>query len=74
MKLFYVRAKTVARVRGISGPIEQTISHLVNAEDAFQAKAKFEAEADKEIKISIVKFAGHPDSITYDYQEVATEI
>ena len=74
MKLFYIKAKVIARVCGISGPIEMTISHLVNADDAFQARTRFQEEASKEVEISIAKFAGHPDSINYDYQEVATEI
>ena len=74
MKLFYIKAKIVIRVRNVSGPIEKTISHLVRANDALQARAKFEAEAAKECNQAIINFAGSYDSLSYDYLEVATEI
>ena len=40
--LYFIVCKIVIRVRGISGPFEQTVTKLVNAQGTDAAKAKFE--------------------------------
>lgn len=40
--LYFIVCKIVIRVRGISGPFEETVTQLVNAQTTDMAKAKFE--------------------------------
>ena len=40
--LYFIVCKIVIRVRGISGPFEETITQLVNAPNTSTAKVKFE--------------------------------
>lgn len=40
--LFFIQCKITIRVPGISGPFEETITKLVNANDTRAAQEKFE--------------------------------
>lgn len=66
--LFYIKSEASIRVRGISGPFIETISFLVHADTRQQARVKYENRV----------MADHmhmtPESITFDYKEVAEEI
>ncbi len=40
--LYFIQAKVIIRVFGISGPFEQSVTQLVNANGTADAKNKFE--------------------------------
>lgn len=68
MILYYVKAKVVIAVRGISGAFSQTVSKLVRARNTPEAKAKYEAVVRQ-------MFAHmHGDSYAFEYLEIADEI
>jgi len=66
--LYFIKAKVVIRVRGISGPFEQTVIQLVNAHTTNEARSKFEAHIRK-------RFAHmNGESFSFDYLEIADTI
>lgn len=40
--LYWIQCKVVIRVRGISGPFEETITKLVQANSTLEARMKYE--------------------------------
>jgi hypothetical protein len=67
--LVYLKAKVVVKVRGISGGFNETISALVNGTNSVaEAKGKFEATVRRNKAHTL------PDSINFEYIEVAPEI
>jgi hypothetical protein len=68
MKMFYIRAKISARVFGISGPFEKVVSYLVSAPDPTQAQKIYETQVKQDFAHM------HPESLNYEYQEVAPQI
>jgi hypothetical protein len=66
--LFYIEAKIVIRVQGISGPFEEVIVWLVNAPTLPVAKAKFEAQVRRD------KARMEAQSFTFEYLKTAGTI
>ena len=66
--LYYIKAKIIIRVAGISGPFEQVISALVHGNTTNMAKSKFQNFAKQ-------RFAHmQSQSIDFEYIEIAGEI
>lgn len=70
MMLYYIKAKVVVKVFGISGDFTQTISKLVHAPNTAMAKTRYE-QAVKNLS-EIIRMQG--ENITFEYLEVADEI
>lgn len=66
--MYYIKAKVVIRVAGISGPWEAIISYLVNAPNLEVAKQKYELQVRKD------KSNMDAQSFKFEYIEIATEI
>lgn len=66
--LFYLEAKVSVKVAGISGPFQETVIWLVNANNILDAKEKFKAQVRHD------KANALPESITYDFIKVAGEL
>ena len=66
--IYWIQAKVVIRVFGISGPFEQTVTQMVNAHNTKEAQAKFESHMRK-------RFAHmNGESFTFEYLTVADTI
>ena len=66
--LYFIKAKTVIRVYGISGPFEQTVIQLVDAKSTNEARIKFETHMRR-------KFAHmNGESFAFEYLEIADTI
>ena len=68
MKKIYIKANVTVKVAGISGGFKEVISYIVNAQTPWDARTRFEA------KIRADKAHTIPESITFDYLEIADEI
>jgi len=66
--MYYIKAKVIVRVAGISGPFEEIRSALVHGINTFQAKEKFEFHARSQSAHMM------PESMTFEYLEIAGEI
>ncbi len=66
--LFYLEAKVSVRVTGISGPFQEVITWLVNANNIIDAKEKFKAHVRSE------KASALPESINFEFIKIAGEL
>lgn len=66
--LYYLESKVHVRVAGISGPFEQIVTWLVNANSLVEAKQKFEARVRND------NASAMPESITFKYVKIAGEL
>lgn len=66
--LYWIKAKIVIRVFGISGPFEETVTKLVNARSTNEARAKYEAH----IRQMFAHMRG--ESISFQYITIADTI
>lgn len=68
MRKIYIKANITVKVAGISGGFKETISYIVNAHSPKHARTRFEE------KIRADKAHTIPESITFEYLEIADEI
>lgn len=66
--LFYIEAKVSVKVAGISGPFQETITWLVNANTLNEAKEKFKT------RIRNDKASALPESISFEFVKIAGEL
>jgi hypothetical protein len=66
--LYWIKAKVVIRVFGISGPFEQTVVQMVNARSTVEARTNFE----NHMRAKFAHMNG--ESFTFEYIEVADTI
>lgn len=66
--LYYLESKVRVRVAGISGPFDQTVTWLVNANSLAEAKQKYEAQVRRDNAKAM------PESITFEYVKMAGEL
>jgi hypothetical protein len=68
MGYFYIKAKVIIGVRGISGNSQEGVSYNVNASNVTEAKRKFEDRCRE--KFAAMNF----NSMEFDYLEIAFPI
>jgi len=68
MGFFYIKAKAIITVRGISGESQEGVSYNVYASNVNEAKAKFEERCKERFK------AMNFNKMEFDYLEIAFPI